>query len=95
MLKTYKDTHIANEVIDKITGTLPEYQSKVRDLSCAERVRLISKFIKLRSDLRKVAEENGIESLNKILLYLEKREARPRGGELGLSFTGAPSEPFE
>lgn len=68
MLKTYEDTHIANEVIDKITGTLPEYQSKVRDLSCAERVRLISKFIKLRSDLRKVAEENGIESLNKILL---------------------------
>ena len=68
MLKTYEYTHIANEVIDKITGTLPEYQSKVRDLSCAERVRLISKFIKLRSDLRKVAEENGIESLNKILL---------------------------
>ena len=68
MLKTYEYTHIANEVVDKITGTLPEYQSKVRDLSCAERVRLISKFIKLRSDLRKVAEENGIESLNKILL---------------------------
>ena len=68
MLKTYEYTHSANEVIDKITGTLPEYQSKVRDLSCAERVRLISKFIKLRSDLRKVAEENGIESLNKILL---------------------------
>ena len=65
MLKTYEYTHSANEVIDKITGTLPEYQSKVRDLSCAERVRLISK---LRSDLRKVAEENGIESLNKILL---------------------------
>lgn len=54
----------ANEIIDRMIGTWAEQRETAASLKLSDRINSNNQFGKMREKLMKIAEENGIESLN-------------------------------